>query len=157
MRAWFTIGHALVLTVALLHLTAQSTAAQDLGVRAGASGDPDQVYFGVHGDAGPVVEDLRFRPNLELGVGDGTTLTAFNIEFVYPLEITDSPWRVYPGVGPAVNIFSHNNRTDVNGGLNILIGLEHERGFFVELKVGLFAGFFLSFALDFPKLSACPP
>ena len=58
-------------------------AAQGLGVRAGASVDPDQFYFGGHLDTGPIADRLHFRPNVEIGLGDDVTLVAFNIEFAY--------------------------------------------------------------------------
>jgi hypothetical protein len=133
---------ALVLTAILLGF-ASNAAAQELGVRAGVSSDPDQFYFGVHVYTAPIVDRLRFRPNLEIGVGDDTTLAALNLEFVYPLRITRSQWSFLPGAGPALNIYNHGENTDTDGGFNILLGLEHRDGFFVEMKVG---------AMDSPDL-----
>ena len=66
-------------------------AAQDAGVRAGVSVNPDQFYFGGHIETKPLVDRLRFRPN-----GD----------------------------------------SDLEGGLNFLVGVQHRDGLFVEFKVG---------------------
>jgi hypothetical protein len=110
--------------------------AQGVGVRAGVSGDPDQFYVGVHGDTGPVVESLWFRPNLEIGVGDNRTLVGVNIEFAYRVPLTDTQWRAYFGGGPALVISRRRGETSAGGGLNILVGIEHRDGFFTELKVG---------------------
>ena len=126
----------LVLAVAAVWLFAQPAAAQVFGVRAGASANPDQFYFGVHGDTGPVVEELHFRPNLEFGVGNDITLVALNFEFVYPFAIEDTDWSFYPGLGPALNIVKFNDETSSHGGINFVFGLEHRDGFFTEIKVG---------------------
>jgi hypothetical protein len=73
----------------LVLLVASRAHAQNAGVRAGASGDPSQFYFGVHYESSPLLENLRFKPNLEYGFGYDTTLFALNSEFVYavPLKI----------------------------------------------------------------------
>jgi hypothetical protein len=116
--------------------------AQDPGLRAGVSVDPDQFYVGGHFDFGPVVERLRFRPNLEIGFGDDLTLLAVNFEFLYPFPLRQQPWSLYVGGGPAINVYSrdsdgnNDDDTDVEPGLNILFGVEHRRGLFFEFKVG---------------------
>jgi hypothetical protein len=115
--------------------------AQKAGVRAGVSGDPDQFFFGGHVETSPLVDQLSFRPNVEVGLGDNRTLVALNIEFVYGFPLRRQPWRVYVGGGPAANIVSFSDDrpdgSDVNGGFNLLVGLEHREGLFTELKVGM--------------------
>ena len=128
-RLWALVAAA----VAMLGMAVPATA-QNGGLRAGASGSPDQFYVGAHAEAGPVVEDLLFRPNLEIGIGNDITLVSANFEFVYPFPLGDTDWRFYPGVGPALNIYRFNERTETEGGFNILFGLEHEEGFMLELK-----------------------
>jgi hypothetical protein len=113
-----------------------SAAAQGLGVRAGASVDPDQFYFGGHYESRPLVEQLHFKPNVELGIGDDITTLGLNLEFVYKIPIDDSPWRIYAGGGPAVNFYSFNNNSSTEGGLNVLLGAETEQGLFFEIKLG---------------------
>ena len=43
---------------------------------------------------------------------------------------------MYTGGGPALIIGDRNDDTDVGGGFNILVGLQHRRGLFTEFKVG---------------------
>lgn len=117
--------------------------AQGLGVRAGASVDPDQFYFGGHYESRPLVDQLHFKPNLELGIGDDITTFGLNFEFVYKIPIDGSPWNLYAGGGPAVNFYSFDNDSRTEGGLNVLFGAETTQGVFFELKLG---------ALDSPDL-----
>jgi hypothetical protein len=120
------------------------------GVRAGASVDPDQFYFGGHVELGPVVEQLWFRPNVEIGIGSDATVVALNGEFAYWFPLRNREWSAYVGAGPAVNIISFDSpgpgggdNTEAEGGFNFLLGLAHDRGLFAELKVG---------ALDSPDI-----
>jgi hypothetical protein len=118
-----------------LVLTATAAGAQDFGVRGGISANPDQVFFGAHFESLPIVDHVHLRPNIEVGLGDDRTLTAFNLEAVYkwPLQ---SPWTVYAGGGPAINVVKLEGETDAEAGFNFLGGLEHKQGWFVEAKVG---------------------
>jgi hypothetical protein len=117
-------------------LMAVPAAAQSAGVRVGASINPDQFYFGGHVESGPLVEELRFRPNIEIGLGDRRTLVALNFEFVYPFVLADD-WDLYAGAGPALNIYNHDVAgTNTEGGFNILVGVLHRNGLFAELKIG---------------------
>ena len=126
-----------LLTVSVCLVFAATARAQSGGVRVGVSGDPSQFYFGGHYETAPFVEQLRFRPNLEIGVGDNHTLTTLNFEFAYfvPLQ-RRSPWSVYFGAGPALVIDHVTNNTNTGGGFNILVGAQHKDGFFAEVKVG---------------------
>jgi hypothetical protein len=125
--------------------TAHAQQAGAIGVRAGVSGSPGQFYAGLHYESEPFAEQLRFRPNLEIGVGDNQTVVALNFEFAYyvPLETrrgrrgTRNPWSLYIGAGPALVIDRFTNNTNTGGGFNILIGAQHSGGFFSELKVGM--------------------
>lgn len=112
-----------------------SAAAQGVGVRAGASVDPDQFYVGGHYETGALVERLHFRPNLEVGFGDDLTAIGVNLEFVYKIPI-DGPWSLYAGGGPALNLYSFNDETETDGGVNVLFGAETSNGLFFEVKVG---------------------
>jgi hypothetical protein len=120
--------------------SAVPAAAQDPGVRVGVSVDPDQFYFGGHVESGPIYEELRFRPNIEVGFGDNITLVALNGEFIWPFELENNNNIVYIGMGPAINIYSFDigmtNDTEVEPGLNFLVGFEFGPGYFAELKVG---------------------
>jgi len=111
--------------------------AQSFGVRAGASADPDQFFFGGHYETRPLMKNLTFRPNIEVGVGDDVTLVAFNIEFAYWIDLNNKPWKVYLGGGPAANLYDHDDNTDLQGGFNLMVGAQHRGGLFGEFKVGL--------------------
>ena len=131
----------MIVAVAALMALAGSARAQGVGVRAGASADPDQFYAGAHVETRELVEHLRFRPNVEVGVGDNVTLVALNFEFSYRLPPAALPrslsmWHLYVGGGPALNIFRFSNDTRSEGGFNGLIGLAHRGGLFAEAKVG---------------------
>lgn len=121
---------------------AAPAAAQSPGVRAGASVDPDQFYFGGHVETAPLVDRLYFRPNAEIGFGDDLTTIALNLEFVYKAAVNDD-WSVYGGAGPAINFYSFDDDTFTEGGLNFLFGAETDTGLFFEVKLG---------AIDSPDL-----
>ncbi len=119
------------------------------GLRAGATADPDQFQFGGHLVSDPLIGNLDFRPNLEIGIGSHVTTIAANLEFAYRIPLPKSDLSAYVGAGPALLVYrfgeSHNRGggTDTGGGINLLVGLEHEDGLFGELKVG---------ALDSPEI-----
>jgi hypothetical protein len=135
------------LAMLLMALAVPAQAQVQGGVRAGVSADPDQFFFGGHIETQPLIEHLTFRPNAEIGIGDDITTIALNVEFVYSVPLQNQPWRVYFGAGPAAVIYSFDNGnrddSDVGGGFNVLIGLQHSRGLFTEIKVG---------AVDSPNL-----
>lgn len=133
-RAFLCIG-----AVGAAMVIATPASAQDLGfgARAGVSVDPDQFYFGGHVETEPLFDRLRFRPNVEIGLGDDTTLVGFNVEFAYFFP-SRSPWQFYAGGGPALNVIDRNDDTRSEAGLNILGGVQHSKGLFFEFKVGAF-------------------
>lgn len=132
-------------TIIVLGLSASPAYAQaHAGVRVGVSADPDQFFFGGHVETRPLLEHLTFRPNIEVGIGDHLTLIALNFEFAYWIPVNNKPWRLYLGGGPAANIYSRDGdppgRGDddgVAGGFNIVLGIQHSRKLFAELKVGV--------------------
>ena len=145
--AWLVIG--------LFSITASSLYAQGgAGVRVGLSIDPDQFYFGGHLEKGPIVENLWFRPNLEIGIGSDRTLIGLNIEFAYWIPLQSSLWNFYVGSGPAINILISGDGppgrdNDVEAGFNMLLGFAHDDGFFTELKVGAFDSPDLKFGVGY--------
>jgi hypothetical protein len=124
-------------------VTAWPAAAQRVGLRAGLSVDPDQFYFGVHAESGPVIDLVRFRPNVEAGFGGNLTVVAFNGEFVYPFELRNGT-RLYAGGGPALVVISRDrlgpppgvDTTNVEPGFNFLLGVLFLGDYFAELKLG---------------------
>lgn len=119
-------------------MAATPAEAQDVdpGVQAGVSLDPDQFYFGGHIETSPLVDRLRFRPSVDVGIGDGTTV-AGNFDFTYTFP-GGRPWSLYVGGGPSINYYDFDNgRSDTEGGFNFLVGAKHNRGLFFEMKVGV--------------------
>jgi len=107
------------------------------GVRAGVSVDPDQVYVGAHIETAPLVEQLVFRPNVEVGFGDNVTLAAFNFEFAWKFPQRTRQWGFYAGGGPAINLYQVSGPgDDAKPGFNFLGGLENRSGLFFEFKIG---------------------
>jgi hypothetical protein len=109
--------------------------AQTIGVQAGVSLEPNQFYFGGHVET-PLLADLvHFRPNIEIGLGDAVTRMGLNFEFVYRFR-TQRPWGWYAGGGPALNVIHTTGDTRLEGGFNIVGGMAHRDGLFVEVKAG---------------------
>jgi hypothetical protein len=130
----------------------------NLGVQGGVGLDPELVDVGVHGSFGPIFDrNLAFRPALEIGAGEVTTLLAINLDVVYTFSGTnsDTAWMPYIGAGPQFGL-SHQsfettdvdnvegvdedeNRfdfsdTDFNGGMNFIVGMKRQSGAFFEMK-----------------------
>ena len=118
-----------------LFLLAGPAWAQDPGVRAGMSVDPDQVYFGGHLETAALVDRLHFRPNVEVGFGNNLTLLTANMEFVYKFP-TSGGWGLYAGGGPALNIYMVDDDSSSEAGVNFLVGVENRNGLFFEFKAG---------------------
>lgn len=116
------ISFVVITTAALLGGASPSFAQGiGIGVRAGASVDPDQFYLGAHVETGAIVNRVHLRPNLEIGFGDDVTLVAVNIEAVYRFPLHQSPWTVYGGGGPAINYynFDEDRDSDTRGGFKL--------------------------------------
>lgn len=101
---------------ALLLAAALPAAAQDIGfnswgLRAGVSDDPDQFVFGVQSDFGEFIPNLRFQPNLELGVGDDTTIFSLTAPVHYRFPVEGS-LVLYAGGGLTLGLI---DRDDVRG------------------------------------------
>jgi hypothetical protein len=131
-----------ILLSTLLCFVPSAAVGQTIGPHAGISFHPEQFYFGAHAETPPLADRLRFRPSLDLGVGDDVTTASLNVEFAYQFR-SAHPWNAYAGGGPALNIIKISGETNAEPGLNVLLGLAHEDGLFVEIKAG---------ALDSPRL-----
>ena len=73
--------------------------------------------------------------------------------FVYSIPLQRQPWRLYAGGGPAANVYKFSRpasgETDISGGFNLLVGVQHSRGLFSELKVGAMDSPTLKFTLGY--------
>ncbi|MBN2337401.1 MAG: hypothetical protein JXP48_02575 [Acidobacteria bacterium] len=133
----------LLMGMLLSFAAAGATAETRFGVRAGAGVDPDQFHFGGHLVSEPLLANLTFRPNLEIGVGSNVTGVAANFEFAYGIPLPKRDLSLYIGAGPALNVYrfgdsdGRDGRTDAGGGFNVLVGLEQSKGLMAEIKVGM--------------------
>lgn len=131
-----------------------------IGVKGGVGFDPELIMFGAFGAFGPIFHrSIEFRPGIELGLGELTTLLGVNLDVLYTLPgmTRQTRWVPYIGAGPTfglshrgfetedtdnVNVNgapSERNRfdfgdTDFNGGMNFITGARNQSGLFFELK-----------------------
>ena len=137
-----------------------------IGVTAGVGLDPELIMFGGHGTFGPIFNrNVSFRPGLEFGVGEVTTMLGINLEVLYALPGASATtrWAPYVGAGPSFAL-SHQDfqsdeeedgsrfdfsDTDFETGFNFIVGARTKNGLFIEMKatahgvsnVRLLAGF----------------
>ena len=125
-----------------------------IGVEGGVGLDPELIMFGAHGSFGPIfTRGVEFRPGVEFGVGELTTLFGINLDVLYTLpgSTRGARWTPYVGIGPNFGL-SHRgfetdtddedddrNRfdfsdTDFEGGVNFIAGARAQNGMFLELK-----------------------
>ena len=85
----------------------------------------------------PLIDRLRFRPSVDVGIGDGTN-GGRNFDFTYTFP-SSRPWNLYVGGGPAINWFydRNNGGSDTEAGFNFLAGAKNRDGLFFEAKVGV--------------------
>jgi hypothetical protein len=133
-----------------------------VGVQGGVGLDPELVDVGAYMTFGPIFKpEVSFRPGLELGAGELTTLFAINLDVLYMLEgsVGDKSWTPYLGAGPTFGLshrgFSTDNvdnvtvpdgvstgdrgrfdfsDTSFNGGMNFIAGVRKRNGVFLEMK-----------------------
>jgi hypothetical protein len=130
--AWICISSAVLLSP----IAATPAAAQvRTGVQGGVSIDPDQVYFGGHVRSAPLVDRLRFRPSLDVGIGEDITMVAVNFDFTYGFPAR-GPWNLYVGAGPSVNFRHNNGGSNTGAGFEFIVGAQQRDGLFFEAKIG---------------------
>jgi hypothetical protein len=118
--------------------------AQGLGLQGGVTIDPEQIYVGSHFETGELFPRFHFRPGIDGGFGENSTLASINVEFVYRIPIAGGSWAFYQGGGPAIlllrqrgsTIIGSRNTTSVHAGTIWTVGFAHENGFFTEFKFG---------------------
>ena len=142
------LGMATFTLLTCAALATPAYAQYDYGVRAGISGQPDQVFLGVHLDTPSLGHVTTFRPNVEVGFGGNTSrfgsdviLLTVNLELVHWMPLPNTPWKLYAGGGAGAN-FLHNGDANLfnNGltpGVNVVFGLQHEKGLFAEITSGI--------------------
>lgn len=100
----------------------------------------DQVVFGIHADLGDVVEDIRFAPNFEVGLGSNTTIFSIDPELHYVFR--ENPLGentfFYAGGGLGIHIIKFDVDDDVEDALDGF-GVEVDDSE-TDLKINLTAG-----------------
>jgi hypothetical protein len=93
-----------------------------VGVFGGVALDPELIDFGAHATFGPIfLPAVQFRPGVEFGLGEVTTMFAVNLDVVYTLPgaTRQTRWTPYAGAGPNFTL-SHQgfelDTTDTSGG-----------------------------------------
>lgn len=125
------------------------------GVRVGVALDPELIMIGVQSQLGPIFNsNVHFRPSVEFGWGEVTSMFGFNGEFIYSLpqaSSRDDRWTPYFGGGLGINLL-HQNFVRENGSrridfgdfhsdsaLNILGGVRYQSGLFMELRTSIYS------------------
>lgn len=124
-RRLLTLLTFVMCTTATLH--AQSSAISP-GIRVGAYFDPTDLYLG--GELLiPLSGAVYLNPNLEYVFVDGGTFATFNFDAHYDFPVSD-PAYVWFGLGLGL-LYSDPEgppESDLNAGLNILLGLGFNAG-----------------------------
>jgi hypothetical protein len=84
-----------------------------IGVIGGVAIDPEMIVVGAHGAFGPIfTPSVEFRPGIELGFGELTTMLAINLDVLYTLPgaTSQTRWLPYIGAGPTFG-FSQSKRS----------------------------------------------
>jgi hypothetical protein len=86
-----------------------------LGAEAGVGLDPELIMFGGHGSFGPIFTPrVNFRPGVEFGLGEVTTLFGINFDVLYtfPGGAGRGRWAPYVGAGPNFTLSHKGFDTD---------------------------------------------
>ncbi len=155
MRRWYAAS--LLVLIALLGLAtpalAQGAGAKGprigwngWGVQVGVTSDPDQIFGGVHFNLGEFARDVRFRPTVDIGVGDDATLLSATADVFYVFSKVQV-WKPYVGGGVGLSYVTLDNvppgidDSDTDIAFLALGGVETKlksgTKFFLEGKVGL--------------------
>ncbi len=142
-------------------LLAQEMSPRSWGVRGGfrlGERDFDQLVLGAQADLGDVATNLRFAPNIQLGIGSDVTILSLDPELQYVFR--DNPMRedtnFYAGGGLGVHILNfeandedrtHDSDTQLK--INVSAGIEKEisptSAFFGEIRVSFIDGTWVDF------------
>jgi len=137
-------------------LQAQEMSPQSWGVRGGyrlGEGDFDQLVVGVQANLGEVSPNLRFAPNVQLGLGNDVTVLSLNpeLQYVFRDEPMAEDTYFYAGGGLGVHIENFDtgdndrqNDSDTVLKINLAAGVEKKlsakSGVFGEVRVSFIDG-----------------
>jgi hypothetical protein len=119
-----------------------------VGGRIGFGFSPELFMFGPQAQFGPFFsEHLLFRPNVEFGFGELTSMFAVNGEMAYRLSTPlHGHWTPYFGMGPSFNFINQSassgntsfSNFNYKTGFNIFAGGQKHKTF-VEMKTALWS------------------
>lgn len=92
-----------------------------VGIQGGVGLDPEILDVGLHGAFGPFfTPNVAFRPGIELGIGEVTTLFGINLDVLYtvPGFRGDTVWIPYVGAGPNFGLSHRGFETDDVGNVD---------------------------------------
>ena len=110
-----------------------------------------QFHFGLHLRVGTTGSGFSWRPNFDLGIGDGVTHTAVNVEVIRRFAVSPNGWAPYLGGGAGANFSEFDSpqyADDLDGfgsyfqtgfGLHVIGGFERDLGgesIFIEARLG---------------------
>lgn len=124
---------------------ADPIATSGVGPRVGLSLGPDQLQMGGHLDVVGLADQVRFRPNAVLGLGDDRVSVAVNADVLYRFREQWDAWSPYLGGGPGLRFDEHDHADeDLDAGLDLVGGIERGLGsgdrFLVEMRLGILDG-----------------
>ncbi len=138
---------------ALVAQTAPSAAfATGWGPHLGLTVNPDQFHFGLHLQSGAIGTGISWRPNFDLGIGDGVTVAAVNLEVIRRFPVSPNDWAPFVGGGIGANFNEHDtpryagnadglgSNFETGVGFNLIAGFERNLGgesIFAEARLGL--------------------
>jgi hypothetical protein len=96
---------------------------------------PISFTFGGHIETSPLVDRLRFRPSVDIGLGDDTTLVAGNFDFTYTFPGKSDGTCTSAADLPLIGT-TPTTDSDTEGGFNFIVGAKQSGRLFFELKVG---------------------
>lgn len=127
----------------------EESSSSNIGLRAGYSISPDQIFLGAHMDMGQLVGPMRLVPNVEIGFGNSMTLVCINGDLVY--DFADTPWSVGGELGIIYTSWDDGGLSDIPGydfdssstdiGLSVLgnyrLAMSNGKTLLLEGKLGL--------------------
>jgi hypothetical protein len=97
-----------------------------LGVQGGIGLDPELIMVGAQATFGPLFRPgVDFRPGIEVGLGELTTLLAVNLDVVYKFGASGTgpaaEWVAYIGAGPSMGLSHRGFETDLDDSDNVSV------------------------------------
>jgi hypothetical protein len=122
----------------------------NFGFQGGMTLNPELIDVGIHARLGPFFSrNLSLRPSVDFAWGEVTRMFSIAPELIYRIPFTVGAKKyVYFGGGPGFNFVQQTfergqgvNFSDFHydSALNILLGIQHRGGLFVEMKTSVYA------------------